>query len=49
MEVAGGNANTVRLPLVGGRLYRWPNKNLSKKEGLNAKLCLPLVGSRLYE
>jgi hypothetical protein len=26
----------MRLPLVGDRPYRWPNKNLSKKERLEA-------------
>jgi hypothetical protein len=26
----------MRLPLVGDRPYRWPNKNLSKKERLKA-------------
>jgi hypothetical protein len=30
------DGSIVRLPLVGDRLYRWPNKNLSKKERLEA-------------
>jgi hypothetical protein len=44
------DGSMVRLPLVGDRRYRWRRtKNLSKKERLEAKLGLPLVGSRLYE
>ena len=43
------DGSIVRLPLVGDRLYRWPNKKPSKKERLEANGCLPLVGSRLYE
>jgi hypothetical protein len=30
------DGSVVRLPLVGDRLHRWPNKNLSKNERLKA-------------
>jgi len=33
-DLGTGDGSIARLPLVGDRPYRWPKKNLSKKERL---------------
>jgi hypothetical protein len=43
-----GDGSIVRLPLVGDRLYRWPNEKPSTKERLETDSASRWSAARLY-